>query len=147
MLKISGLSKTFGLGSINEKLAVNNVNLTLEAGEFVTVIGGNGAGKSTLLNCIAGVYEPDQGIILLDSMDITLWPEYRRSQYIGRVFQDPLKGTAFDMTIEENLAMAYVKGQPRGLQWGIRRTDAKMFRDRLARLGLGLEDRMKQKVG
>ena len=93
MLKISGLSKTFGLGSINEKLAVNNVNLTLEAGEFVTVIGGNGAGKSTLLNCIAGVYEPDQGIILLDSMDITLWPEYRRSQYIGRVFQDPLKGT------------------------------------------------------
>jgi putative ABC transport system ATP-binding protein len=147
MLKISGLSKTFNLGNINEKLAVNNVNLTLKAGEFVTVIGGNGAGKSTLLNCIAGVYEPDQGSILLDSMDITFWPEYKRSQYIGRVFQDPLKGTAFDMTIEENLAMAYAKGKPHGLQWGIRKADAAMFRERLARLELGLENRLKQKVG
>lgn len=147
MLKINGLSKTFELGSINEKLAVNNVNLTLKAGEFVTVIGGNGAGKSTLLNCIAGVYEPDQGSILLDSMDITFWPEYKRSQYIGRVFQDPLKGTAFDMTIEQNLAMAYAKGKPLGLQWGVRKADAAMFRQRLARLELGLEGRLKQKIG
>lgn len=147
MLKISGLSKTFGSGSINEKLAVNNVNLTLQAGEFVTVIGGNGAGKSTLLNCIAGVYEPDRGSILLDSMDITFWPEYKRSQYIGRVFQDPLRGTAFDMTIEENLAMAHAKGKPHGLQRGVRKADIDMFRDRLAHLELGLEDRLKQKVG
>ncbi|HQA07304.1 MAG TPA: ATP-binding cassette domain-containing protein [Syntrophomonadaceae bacterium] len=147
MLEIRGLSKTFAMGSINEKLAVDEVDLTLKAGEFVTVIGGNGAGKSTLLNCIAGVYEADKGSILLDSMDITHWPEYKRSQYIGRVFQDPLKGTAFDMTIEENLAMAYAKGKPHGLQWGIRRADAALFRDHLARLGLGLENRMKQKVG
>jgi len=147
MLEIRGLSKTFSMGSINEKLAVDEVDLTLKAGEFVTIIGGNGAGKSTLLNCIAGVYEADKGSIVLDSMDITYWPEYRRSQYIGRVFQDPLKGTAFDMSIEENLAMAYAKGKPHGLQWGIRKADTKKFRDHLARLGLGLENRMKQKVG
>lgn len=147
MLKISSVSKTFAMGSINEKLAVDNINLNLKAGEFVTVIGGNGAGKSTLLNCIAGVYETDQGSIMLDSMDITFWPEYKRSQYIGRVFQDPLKGTAFDMTIEENLAMAYAKGKPHGLQWGVRKSDAAFFRDQLARLKLGLENRMKQKVG
>lgn len=147
MLEIRSLSKTFSMGSINEKLAVDEVDLTLEAGEFVTVIGGNGAGKSTLLNCIAGVYEPDKGSIVLDGMDITYWPEYKRSQYIGRVFQDPLKGTAFDMTIEENLAMAYAKGKPHGLQWGIRKADLALFREHLARLGLGLENRMKQKVG
>ncbi|MEN6462460.1 MAG: ATP-binding cassette domain-containing protein [Syntrophomonas sp.] len=147
MFKIEHLSKTFGKGSINEKLALNNINLTLNDGEFVTVIGGNGAGKSTLLNCISGVYEIDQGKLAMGSQDITFWPEYKRSRYIGRVFQDPLKGTAFDMTIEENLAIAYAKGKPQGLRPGISKADAKLFRDRLALLGLGLEDRMKQKVG
>lgn len=147
MLRINRLSKTFGLGSINEKLALDNISLTLQPGEFVTVIGGNGAGKSTLLNCIAGLYELDEGQITLDSMDMTFWPEYRRSLYIGRVFQDPLKGTAFDMTIEENLAMAFTKGKPRGLQWGIGKRDEEIIKDHLAKLGLGLENRLKQKVG
>ena len=147
MLKIEYLNKTFGHGSINEKLALDNIDLKLEVGEFVTIIGGNGAGKSTLLNCIAGVYEIDQGRIMLNSMDITFWPEYKRSRYIGRVFQDPLKGTAFDMTIEENLAIAYAKGKPRGLRRGITRADFSLFRERLALLDLGLEYRMKQKVG
>lgn len=147
MLKIEGLSKTFSIGSINEKLALDNVNLILDEGEFVTVIGGNGAGKSTLLNCIAGVFEIDQGQIMLDSMDITFWPEHKRARYLGRVFQDPLLGTAFDMTIEENLAMAYAKGKPRGLRPGINKADLKLFRERLALLELGLEDRMGQKVG
>lgn len=147
MLKIIGLSKTFGLGSINEKRALDNLSLSLQPGEFVTVIGGNGAGKSTFLNCIAGVYEIDQGRIHLDSTDITYWPEYKRSRMIGRVFQDPLKGTAYDMTIEENLAMAYAKDKPRGLRPGINKAEMKIFRDRLALLKLGLENRMKQKVG
>lgn len=147
MFTIKNLSKTFGQGSINEKLALDNINITLNEGEFVTVIGGNGAGKSTLLNCIAGVFEIDRGRILLGSKDITFWPEYKRSKYIGRVFQDPLKGTAFDMTIEENLAIAYAKGKPRGLRRGINKAESRLFRDRLALLGLGLEDRMKQKVG
>lgn len=147
MFKVKNLSKTFGQGGINEKVALDNINLSLQNDEFVTVIGGNGAGKSTLLNCIAGVYEIDRGEISLDSRVITFWPEYKRSRYIGRVFQDPLKGTAFDMTIEENLAIAYAKGKPHGLHRGITRTDLKLFRERLALLDLGLEDRMKQKVG
>ena len=147
MFRINNLSKTFGHGSFNEKLALDNINLTLDEGEFLTVIGGNGAGKSTLLNCISGIYEIDQGRIVLDPMDITFWPEYKRSKYIGRVFQDPLKGTAFDMTIEENLAIAYAKGKPRGLRMGINKADLALFRERLSLLDLGLEDRMKQKVG
>ncbi|MDD3364925.1 MAG: ATP-binding cassette domain-containing protein [Syntrophomonas sp.] len=147
MLKIEGLSKTFGQGSINERLAIDDLKLALSEGEFVTIIGGNGAGKSTLLNCIAGVFEIDSGKITIDSMDITFWPEFKRSQYIGRVFQDPLRGTAFDMTIEENLAIAYAKGKPRGLRPGINKADIKLFRERLAVLELGLEDRMNQKVG
>ncbi|HWP98050.1 MAG TPA: ATP-binding cassette domain-containing protein [Syntrophomonadaceae bacterium] len=147
MLVIDAVSKTFGQGSINERRALENLSLTLGEGEFVTIIGGNGAGKSTLLNCIAGVYEVDQGKILLDSMDISLWPEFKRSRFLGRVFQDPLRGTAFDMTIEENLAMAYAKGKTRGLQPGLRKTDSKLFQEHLALLELGLEDRLKQKVG
>lgn len=147
MLKIEGLSKTFGQGSSNEKLALDHLRLALQAGEFVTVIGGNGAGKSTLLNCIAGVFEIDAGRILLDDKDITFWPEYKRSRYIGRVFQNPLQGTAFDMSIEENLAIAYAKGKPRGLQPGLNKSEYRIFRDRLALLDLGLEDRMKSKVG
>lgn len=147
MLKITAVSKTFNQGTGLEKPALDKLSLDVGPGEFLTVIGGNGAGKSTLLNCIAGVHEIDAGSIMLDNMDITFWPEHKRSAYIGRVFQDPLKGTAFDMTIEENLAMAYAKGKRRGLQAGINKADARFFKDRLALLELGLEDRLKQKVG
>lgn len=147
MLEIENISKTFGKGSINEKLALDNISLSIGEGEFVTVIGGNGAGKSTLLNCIAGVYNIDCGKIMLDSIDISFSPEYKRSRYMGRVFQDPMKGTAYDMSIAENLAIAYAKGKPVGLGAGIKKSDRKLFRERLALLELGLEDRMEQKVG
>ena len=147
MLKIVNAVKIFNKGSVNEKIALDNVNLEMAEGEFVTVIGSNGAGKSTLLNCIAGVYELDGGNILLDGKDITRMPEYKRSAYIGRVFQDPLMGTAFDMTIEENLAIAYARGKSRGLTPGISKADLAFFREKLARLELGLENRMKEKVG
>lgn len=147
MLIIENLTKIFNKGSVNEKIALRNISLTMEEGEFVTVIGGNGAGKSTLLNCIAGVHDIDSGKITIDGIDITRQPEYKRAAYIGRVFQDPLMGTAFDMTIEENLAIAYQRGKARGLSPGISKSDLKYFRERLARLELGLEDRMKEKVG
>jgi len=147
MLKIWRLTKSFPLDKFTQRLALNNVTLSLQKGEFVTIIGGNGAGKTTLLNCIAGVHLPDSGRIMLDGMDITFWPEYRRSLYIGRVFQNPLLGTAPDMTIEENLAMAYAKGKSRGLLPGVTKQEAKFFRDKVADLGLGLEKRMHQKVG
>ena len=147
MLKVEKVCKTFNKGSVNEKTALDKVSLYLDEGEFVTVIGGNGAGKSTLINCIAGVYEVDAGHIYLDGEDITYTPEYKRSQYIGRVFQDPLLGTAFDMTIEENLAIAYAKGKPQGLRPGITKADAAFFREKLSLLELGLEDRLKEKVG
>ncbi len=147
MLKVEAISKTFARGSINQKLAIDDVSLTLQAGEFVTIIGGNGAGKSTLLNCIAGVYQTDGGKITLDAVDITFYPEYKRSKYIGRVFQDPLVGTAYDMTIAENLAIASAKGQPKGLGPGITKKDVAIFRERLEPLDLGLENRMDQKVG
>lgn len=147
MLQITNLSKIFGQGTTNENLAIDDLSLTLADGEFVTVIGGNGAGKTTMLNCISGVYAIDRGRIMLDNMDMTFWPEYKRSRYLGRVFQNPLLGTAFDMTIEENLAIAFAKGKPRGLRPGVSKTDAKMFRECLAQLQLGLEDRMGHKVG
>lgn len=147
MLKLENVSLTFGRGTINEKQALRNINLTLENNDFVTIIGSNGAGKSTLLNAIAGVYELDNGHIFLDDMDISFWPEYRRSRYIGRVFQNPLLGTAYAMTIEENLAMALMKDQKHGLQPGVSRKESAYLRDQLARLNLGLEDRMKHKVG
>ncbi|HZK43173.1 MAG TPA: ATP-binding cassette domain-containing protein, partial [Syntrophomonadaceae bacterium] len=147
MLKIETITKIFGHGSINEKTAIDNLSLNLNSGEFVTVIGGNGAGKSTLLNCIAGVFELDDGRIYLDDVNISYFPEYKRSKSIGRVFQDPLKGTAFDMTIEENLAIAYGKNKTRGLRLGIKKGETKLFRDNLALLGLGLENRLHQKVG
>jgi len=147
MLQIENASKIFSKGSVNEKIALNNISLALGEGEFVTVIGGNGAGKSTLLNCISGVYGLDAGKIILNNNDITRKPEYKRSAYIGRVFQDPLMGTAFDMTIEENLSIAYTKGKSHGLFPGIVKSDCSLFRDRLALLELGLEDRMKEKVG
>jgi len=147
MLRIEGISKTFDKGSVNERLVLDNVSLSLEEGEFVTVIGGNGAGKSTLLNCISGVHIVDKGRIFLDNMDITYSPEYKRAKYIGRVFQDPMMGTAYDMTIAENLAIAYAKGKPQGLRAGIKKSDYKLFRERVALLELGLEDRLEHKVG
>ncbi|NMA68221.1 MAG: ATP-binding cassette domain-containing protein [Desulfitobacterium sp.] len=147
MLKLAGVSKTFSIGSINEKRALDRVDLSLKPGEFVTVIGGNGAGKSTLFNCISGMYEIEEGQIILDGMDITNQPEYKRSRYIGRVFQDPLKGTAFDMTIEQNLAIALGKGQPADFRPGVTKKNIKYLQERLALLDLGLEDRMKDKVG
>lgn len=147
MLRVEHLSKTFGKGSINERRALDGIDLLLQEGEFVTIIGGNGAGKSTLLNCISGAYEIDDGIIAIDSVDVSFYPEYKRSRYIGRVFQDPLRGTAFDMSIEENLALAFIKGKPTGLKPGLTKKDIKLFRERLELLDLGLEDRMKQKVG
>lgn len=145
MLRIEGISKNFGKGTINEKLAIDDLSLTVKAGEFITIIGSNGAGKSTLMNCISGVYGVEAGRILLDGTDMTKLPEYKRSRSIGRVFQDPLKGTAFDMTIEENLAIAYCKTKRIGLQPGLSRKEREHFREKLARLDMGLEDRMTQK--
>ncbi len=147
MLKIENLTKIFNKGSVNEKVALQDINITVGEGEFVTVIGGNGAGKSTLLNCISGVYKVDEGKIHLDRVDISKTPEYKRAAYIGRVFQDPLMGTAFDMTIEENLAIAYSRGKARGLTPGITKAESALFRERLALLNLGLENRIKEKVG
>lgn len=147
MIEITGLTKIFGQGTINEKIALQDISLSLLDGEFVTVIGGNGAGKSTLMNSIAGVHETDKGKIVLDGLDITNMPEYRRSNWIGRVFQDPSRGTAFDMTIEQNLAIAFGKGKPRGFQPGLKRSEQDFFREQLTVLGLGLENRLKHKVG
>ncbi len=147
MLKVENVTKIFNMGSINEKIALKDISMTLGEGEFVTVIGGNGAGKSTLLNCISGVYGIDDGKIYLDDADISKAHEHKRSAHIGRVFQDPLMGTAFDMTIEENLAIAYARGKPRGLRPGISKADLALFREHLALLDLGLENRIREKVG
>ena len=146
LLEIKEITKVFGEGTVNEKVAVNSVSLTLKEGDFVTIIGNNGAGKSTLLNCIAGVYAIDKGSIVLDEKDITKLPEHKRARWMGRVFQDPLKGTAFDMTIEENLASAYYKNKSRGLGPGITSKDRELFREKLSMLEMGLEDKMTQKV-
>nr|WP_317323272.1 ATP-binding cassette domain-containing protein [uncultured Flavonifractor sp.] len=147
MLEIRDIYKTFNTGTINEKRAMNGVSLTLEDGDFVTVIGGNGAGKSTLLNLVAGVYPVDSGTISIDGMDVTRLPEHKRAKFIGRVFQDPMMGTAATMGIEENLALAFRRGQARGLRYGINNEERKLYREKLAILGLGLEDRMTSKVG
>ena len=147
MLKIEHVSKTFNLGTINEKKALIDINLQLDDGDFVTVIGGNGAGKSTLMNMIAGVYPIDCGHIKLDDKDISLYPEYKRAGLIGRVFQDPMMGTAADMQIDENLAMAKRRGQKRTLKWGIKKEEKKLYYDLLKTLNLGLEERMTSKVG
>ena len=146
LLEIKEITKVFGEGTVNEKVALNSVSLTLKEGDFVTIIGNNGAGKSTLLNCIAGVYAIDKGSIVLDEKDITKLPEHKRARWMGRVFQDPLKGTAFDMTIEENLAIAYYKNKSRGLSPGITSKDRELFREKLSMLEMGLEDKMTQKV-
>ena len=147
MLEIKDAYKTFNAGTVNEKVALNGVNLTLADGDFVTVIGGNGAGKSTMLNIVAGAYPVDEGSVIIDGVDVTRLPEYKRAKFIGRVFQDPMMGTAADMGIEENLALALRRGQSRGLRWGITAQERKDYRDLLAVLDLGLEDRLTSKVG
>ncbi len=147
MLVLENLSKTFNAGTVNAKRALDNLNLTLEDGDFVTVIGGNGAGKSTLLNAIAGVWKPDCGKILIDGKDITPMPEHKRAAFLGRVFQDPMMGTASNMWVEENLAIANRRGRHRGLRWAITSREREEFRKLLKPLGLGLEDRMTSKMG
>ena len=148
MLKLNSVSKTFAPGTVNEKKALDSVTLHLEKGDFVTVLGSNGAGKSTLFNAIAGTFVPDGGTIELDGKNITNLPDYKRSKYIGRLFQDPLKGTAPNMTIEENLALAYMRASSHTSPFSmVSRADRREFRERLAQLDLGLEDRMEQNVG
>ena len=147
MLKIENVIKVFNAGTINEKVALNGLNLHLKKGEFVTVIGGNGAGKSTMLNAVAGVWEVDAGKILIDDIDVTHLPEYKRAKYIGRVFQDPMMGTAATMQIEENLALAARRGKSRTLRTGITKAEREEYIERLKILDLGLEDRLTSKVG
>ena len=148
MLQLKNLNKTFLAGTPDEKKALDDVSLSLAPGDFVTVLGSNGAGKTTLFNAIAGTFQPDGGEILLDGQEISKLPDYKRSKFIGRMFQDPLKGTAPNMTIEENLALAYLRASKRTSPFSrISEKDRKDFRERLARLELGLEDRMSQKVG
>ena len=147
MLIISNVEKTFNKGTINEKKALNGVNLELKDGDFVTVIGGNGAGKSTMLNMIAGVYPIDKGKIILNGENISQWPEHKRAKFLGRVFQDPMTGTAATMEIQENLAMAARRGKRRTLGWGITGKEKDEYREMLKILDLGLEDRLTSKVG
>ena len=147
MLEIKEIRKTFNPGTVNEKTALKDVSLTLEKGDFVTIIGGNGAGKSTLLNAVCGVWRTDSGRIYIDGTDITGMPEYKRAKFLGRVFQDPMMGTAADMEIQENLALAARRGKRRSLGWGITKKEKEEFRERLGMLGLGLEDRMTVKAG
>ena len=147
MLDIKSISKTFNAGTVNEKTALRGVSLHLDAGDFVTVIGGNGAGKSTLLNAVAGVWPVDEGNIIIDGIDVTALPEHKRARYIGRVFQDPMTGTAATMQIEENLALALRRGKKRTLRTGITKAEREEYRELLKLLDLGLEDRMTSKVG
>ncbi len=147
MLEIKNIWKTFNAGTVNEKVALRGVDLTLDDGDFVTVIGGNGAGKSTLLNAVAGVWPVDQGTITIDGVDVTRLAEYKRAKYIGRVFQDPMMGTAATMQIDENLALAMRRGKGRTLRPGISREEREEYRELLRTLDLGLEDRLTSKVG
>ena len=147
MLELKNICKTFNKGTINEKKALAGLSLHLEPGDFVTVIGGNGAGKSTMLNAVAGVWPVDSGRIILDGVDVTALPEHKRAGYIGRVFQDPMMGTAPNMQIEENMALAMRRGEKRGLRWAVTNAEREQFREQLSTLGLGLEDRMTAKVG
>lgn len=147
MLELKNVRKTFNRGTVNEKKALCGVNLHLNPGDFVTIIGGNGAGKSTMLNMIAGVYPIDSGVIMLDGENISRKAEHKRAKYLGRVFQDPMRGTAADMEIEENMALAYRRGKARGLSWGISKKEKEYFQEQIKVLGLGLEDRMTSKVG
>lgn len=147
MLQLKELKKTFNRGSINEKTALNGLSLEMKTGDFICVIGGNGAGKSTLLNIIAGVFPVDKGQIIIDGQNVENQPEYTRASFIGRVFQDPMMGTAASMTIEENLAMALKRGSRRRLRRGIRASDRQFFQEQLSQLGLGLENRLSTRVG
>ena len=147
MLFLNQVNKTFNIATINEKPALRGVSLTLNDGDFVTVIGGNGAGKSTMLNAVAGVWPIDQGSISIDGIDVTGLPEYKRAKYLGRVFQDPMTGTAATMEIQENLALAARRGQKRGLKWGITKAEREKYHEILKELDLGLEERMSSKVG
>ncbi len=147
MLKIRHLSKIFLRGSVNENLALRNINLTVAHADFVTIIGSNGAGKTTLLNLISGVYPPEEGRIEINGMDVTNLPEHKRANFIGRVFQSPLQGTASSLTLEENLAIAVLRGKKRGLRLAVTRKKREEFRERLRALGLGLENRLQERVG
>lgn len=147
MLELHQVCKTFNPGTVNEKAALNHLSLTLEEGDFVTVIGGNGAGKSTMLNAISGVWPVDAGTVRIDGVDVTELSEHQRAVYLGRVFQDPMVGTAGNMTIEENLALAARRGEKRTLRWGIKKSEREQFKELLRPLGLGLEDRLTAKVG
>ncbi|MFA6736655.1 MAG: ATP-binding cassette domain-containing protein, partial [Saccharofermentanales bacterium] len=147
MLDIQKITKIFNINTVNENVALNGLSLTLNDGDFVTVIGGNGSGKSTMLNVIAGVYTAEDGKIIIDGTDVTGLPEHKRAPFIGRVFQDPMMGTAASMEIEENLALAMRRGQRRGLGWGITQTERKKYFGLLKELGLGLEERLTSKVG
>ena len=148
MLKLNHISKTFAPGTVNEKRALNDLSLHLAPGDFVTVLGSNGAGKSTMFNAIAGTFQPDSGTVILDGKDITRLPDYKRSKFIGRMFQDPLKGTAPNMTIEENLALAYLRASNARSPFSmVSAAERQEFREKLAQLGLGLEDRMNTVVG
>lgn len=146
MLKLEHVTIIFNAGTVNEKTALDDVSLHIRPGDFVTMIGGNGAGKSTLLNCVSGAYVPTRGKILIDGVDVTNMPEYRRAALLGRVFQDPMMGTAGNLWIEENLSLACRRGKKRGLMWQTRGDERKFFREQLAGLDLGLEDRMMTKV-
>lgn len=147
MLQIENVVKTFFKGTVNEKTALQNVSLTLNSGDFVTVIGGNGAGKSTLLNSVAGVFPLDGGRIVIDDTDVTKMPEYKRAAYIGRVFQDPMLGTAANMQVEENLLLAMRRGKSMGLRWIFKKADHDALREKLATLDLGLENRLSARMG
>ncbi len=147
MLELKNIHKTFNKGTVNEKVALNGVDLTLEEGDFVTVIGGNGAGKSTMLNMIAGVFPVDEGNVIIDGTDVTSLPEHKRAKYLGRVFQDPMMGTTADMWIEENMALANRRGKSRGLNWAINKKEREYFKSLLTELDLGLENRLSTKVG
>jgi len=147
VISLQNIQKYFHKGSVNEVFALNNINLEIEEGDFITVIGSNGAGKSTLLNCIAGSFFPDSGTITINNCDVTAWPEYKRARFISRVFQDPLLGTCPSATIMQNMALAVRRGMKRGLAPGVKKKDKAMFREQLAHLGLGLEDRLLDTVG
>ena len=147
MLEIKEIWKTFNAGTVNEKQALRGVSLTLKDGDFCTVIGGNGAGKSTMLNAVAGTFSVDSGAIVIDGVDVTRLPEHKRAKFIGRVFQDPMMGTAADMWIEENMALAARRGQRRGLKWAINKHEREQFKKMLSELDLGLENRLSAKVG
>ena len=147
MLVLHELRKTFNPGTVTEKTALDGLSLTLKKGDFVTVIGGNGAGKSTMLNAVAGTFPVDSGTIRIGGQDVTHLPEHKRAVFLGRVFQDPMTGTAASMNIDENLALAARRGQRRGLRWGITAEERNQYREKLASLGLGLESRLSSKVG